>query len=68
VVRSASTGQDQELERLHAELAKAQTELLEARERAARAEERIAGRDALLEELRRQNDWLRRPWWRKLLG
>jgi hypothetical protein len=68
------TGQEEEFERLRAALAKVEAErdqlrgdLLEARERIGRAEERVAGKDALLEELRRQNDWLRLPWWRRWL-
>jgi hypothetical protein len=35
--------------------------LLDARERAAQAEECIAGRDALVEEPRRQLAWYRQP-------
>jgi chromosome segregation ATPase len=67
------TGQEEELERLRAELARVtaerdqlRAEELETRERIGRAEERVAGRDALLEELRRQLDWCHKPWWRKL--
>jgi hypothetical protein len=73
-VKAAPTGQEEELARLRAALAKVEAErdqlrgdLLEARERIGRAEERVAGKDALLEELRRQNDWLRLPWWRRWL-
>ena len=61
--RSVAAGQAdrEEVERLRAELAKVTAELLDARERAARAEERLAGRDALVEELRRQLDRDRQP-------
>jgi hypothetical protein len=50
-------------------------EVADLRAALARAEERILGKDALLEELRRQleherrqNEWLRRPWWQRWLG